>query len=337
MQPNNHRFWQDSGWLEHAASAGTSLVWTAIVLLLIMLVWGYQDTQAQWDLVRTGSTPVRAALQSPHDSPSSSSTPGLPGPPTPAKTPAVIQSPGLGDVLPQVLPETPLEGLAAAYPAAPDRPVAKPSPRAHGTPASKVTETPSSASPDDPTQPQVATAIPTTSNTPLTPSPTPTVVLSATGSVAAADGQVPDRLVIQSVGIDTPVVPVSWTTIQHGAQNVNVWEVADYAAGWHATSARPGDLGNTVFAGHHNIKGEVFRYLVDVQEGDPVDLYVGDAVYHYFVEQKILVKEKDEPLETRQQNAQWIAPTADERVTMVTCWPYTNNTHRVIIVAKPRP
>jgi len=337
MQPNNHRSWQDSGWLEHAASAGTSLVWTAIVLLLLTLIWGYQDTRAQWDLIRTGSTPVQVALQSPHDSPSPSSTPGLPGQPTPTKTPAVIQSPGSGNVLPQVLPETPLEGLATSYPAAPDQPVARTPTRAQGTPASKVTETPSSAAADDPTQLYVATTTPTASHTPLPPSPTPTVALSATGSGATADGQGPHRLVIQSVGIDTPVVPVSWTTVQHGAQNVNVWEVADYAAGWHPTSARPGEPGNIIFAGHHNIKGEVFRHLVDVQEGDPVDLYVGDAVYRYYVEQKIIVKEKDEPLETRQQNAQWIAPTADERVTMVTCWPYTNNTHRVIVVAKPRP
>lgn len=25
----------------------------------------------------------------------------------------------------------------------------------------------------------------------------------------------------------------------------------------------------------------------------------------------------------------------DERLTFVTCWPYTNNTHRVIVVAEP--
>jgi len=37
----------------------------------------------------------------------------------------------------------------------------------------------------------------------------------------------------------------------------------------------------------------------------------------------------------RQENARWIAPTDDERLTLVTCWPYTNNTHRVVVVAKP--
>ena len=37
----------------------------------------------------------------------------------------------------------------------------------------------------------------------------------------------------------------------------------------------------------------------------------------------------------RRANAQWIAPTDDERLTLVTCWPYISNTHRLIIVAKP--
>jgi sortase A len=135
--------------------------------------------------------------------------------------------------------------------------------------------------------------------------------------------------------------------VEQNGQKFSVWGVADFAAGWHETSAFPGQPGNTVLAGHNNVKGEVFRYLVDVQEGDEVDLYVGDTVYRYYVEQKLIVKEKGEPPEVRQekgeppevrqQNAQWIAPTDNARVTLVTCWPYTSNTHRVIVVAKPVP
>jgi LPXTG-site transpeptidase (sortase) family protein len=74
-----------------------------------------------------------------------------------------------------------------------------------------------------------------------------------------------------------------------------------------------------------------------VQEGDEVDVYVGDEVYRYYVQQKLIIKEKGEPVDVRRQNAQWIAPTDDTRVTLVTCWPYTNNTHRVVVVAKPVP
>ncbi|HID54608.1 MAG TPA: sortase, partial [Anaerolineae bacterium] len=33
--------------------------------------------------------------------------------------------------------------------------------------------------------------------------------------------------------------------------------------------------------------------------------------------------------------AEWIMPTEDERITLVTCWPYTDNTNRLIVVAQP--
>jgi len=119
-------------------------------------------------------------------------------------------------------------------------------------------------------------------------------------------------------------------------KKVAVWDVADYAAGWHKNSAYPGAVGNTVLSGHHNIKGEVFRYVVNLKVGDPIYLYAGGQKYEYVVRRTMIVKEKGEPPEKRQENARWIARSNDIRLTLVTCWPYTNNTHRVIVVALPR-
>ena len=90
-----------------------------------------------------------------------------------------------------------------------------------------------------------------------------------------------------------------------------------------------------MLSGHHNILGEVFRYTVDLEPGDMVTLYVGEQPYQYRVEDKFIVKDKGEPEEVRKANAQWIGPFSDQRLTMITCWPYNNNTHRVIVVAKP--
>jgi sortase A len=132
-------------------------------------------------------------------------------------------------------------------------------------------------------------------------------------------------------------VPIGWYVVEQDGQRFSVWQVADYAVSWHKTSAYPGHNGNVVLNGHHNIKGEVFRYLVDLEVGDHVVLYAGEHVYYYQVEQKMILKEKGEPLEVRLQNASWILPTDDERLTMVTCWPYTNNTHRLVVVALPVP
>ncbi|MFB0546101.1 MAG: sortase [Anaerolineae bacterium] len=145
----------------------------------------------------------------------------------------------------------------------------------------------------------------------------------------------PTRIVAPAIGLDAPVVPVGWQVVEENNQSVSIWEVADYAAGWHKTSAYPGQKGNVVISGHHNIRGEVFRYVVNLEPGDEVDLYAGEKIYRYAVVEKHILKEKGMPEEVRRQNAQWIAPTVDERLTLVTCWPYTSNTHRVIAIAKP--
>jgi sortase (surface protein transpeptidase) len=39
----------------------------------------------------------------------------------------------------------------------------------------------------------------------------------------------------------------------------------------------------------------------------------------------------------RLRQAQTLAPTADPTLTLVTCWPYAANTHRVVVVAKLAP
>jgi sortase A len=161
---------------------------------------------------------------------------------------------------------------------------------------------------------------------PDAPTPTPTPVSGP-----------PDRIVISSIELDAPVVPIGWYVVEEGGQSYMIWEVADNAVSWHKTSAFPGHGGNVVLNGHHNIRGEVFRYLVDVAVGDRVRVYVGEEVYHYMVEQKMILKEKGEPLEVRWQNASWIQPTQSERLTMVTCWPYTSNTHRLVVTALPAP
>jgi sortase A len=145
----------------------------------------------------------------------------------------------------------------------------------------------------------------------------------------------PTRLTIPSVGIDSSVTPVGWTVIEKDGQEYSIWQVADEVVGWHKTTPPLGSAGNTVMTGHHNVSGEVFRDLVNVEVGDKVVAYSGGQKFEYTVELKTIVKEKGEPVEVRRRNAQWIAPTDDERLTFVTCWPYTNNTHRVIVVAKP--
>lgn len=148
----------------------------------------------------------------------------------------------------------------------------------------------------------------------------------------------PHRLVIPSIRLDAPVVPAETQLIKAGKKRVQHWLSPNYfAGGWHENSARLGEPGNTVINGHHNIHGEVFVNLVHIREGDLIAVYPADSEhpFMYVVTNVLLVPEKYEQLSTRMSNAQWILPSPDERLTLVTCWPYESNTHRVIVVAVP--
>ena len=63
--------------------------------------------------------------------------------------------------------------------------------------------------------------------------------------------------------------------------------------------------------------------------------FSGDQPHQYVVVEKLLVQEKGVPLETRIKNAQLIAPTEDERLTLVTC-ARPGATHRLIVIAQPK-
>jgi sortase A len=144
------------------------------------------------------------------------------------------------------------------------------------------------------------------------------------------------RIVAESIELDAKVIEVGWRQEVHNGITMNLWNVADYAAGWHADSALPGQGGNIVLSGHHNIKGEVFRYIVDMEPGAIITLHDAAGQTHdYVVVDKFIVKDKGEPDAVRRENAKWIGQFNEERLTLVTCWPYTTNTHRVIVISKP--
>jgi sortase A len=146
----------------------------------------------------------------------------------------------------------------------------------------------------------------------------------------------PDRLEIPAIHADMPVVKLGWHP-SNGSDDavLSEWDVAEYAAGWHKNSALPGEIGNIVMSGHNNILGSVFRELDQLRAGD--DIYVGfdGKRYRYVVDQVVIVPEKYASTEQRQENAKWIGEWHDSRLTLVSCWPRNNNTHRIIVVARP--
>ena len=146
----------------------------------------------------------------------------------------------------------------------------------------------------------------------------------------------PERLELPSIELDTPVVELGWhpATSTDGAI-FSEWDVAEYAAGWHQNSALPGQNGNVVLSAHNNILGSVFRELDQLKEGDSAILWSGNNRISYQIERVMIVPEKYASPEQRSKNVEWIGPYDNERLTLVSCWPRDDNTHRIIVVARP--
>lgn len=195
----------------------------------------------------------------------------------------------------------------------------------------------------------VSTASTSTTGTPIraatssTPTRTlvPTRTTTGTPSIAPTNTprpaaySSPSRIRIPKINVDSDVTEVGYVVSEENGETVTVWDVADFAAGFHRGSAYPGRPGNTVIAGHNNIRGRVFRHLLDLRPGDDIFLYVGEQEFPYVVSERLLIKEKGVAVEIQRENAKWIQPTSDERLTLVSCWPFIRPDHRVVIVAHP--
>lgn len=149
-------------------------------------------------------------------------------------------------------------------------------------------------------------------------------------------GLLPERLLIPALDLYYPIVSVGYKEIEYEGDVYRQWDVPnDMVVGWHSTSAKLGVPGNTVLSAHHNVYGAIFANLHTLQPGDIIQIKSGKTLFSYRVARVLILKEKYEPLEVRLENARWIQSSADERLTLITCWPQNDNTHRVVVVAVP--
>lgn len=122
----------------------------------------------------------------------------------------------------------------------------------------------------------------------------------------------PRRLVIPKLGVDAPVVPGdSWEDLKKGI-------------GHRPGTANPGERGNMVVSAHNDIYGEIFRDLLKLEPGDEVRVYTDEGAYRYIVNSvEIVLPTKVEVMD----------PTDYPVLTMITCYPYLLDTHRVVVAA----
>ena len=125
--------------------------------------------------------------------------------------------------------------------------------------------------------------------------------------------EAPTRVVISAINVDALVVEGDSP------------EQLKLGVGHYLGSANPGERGNMVLYAHDDIYGEIFRRLHELELGDEVVIYAGDQPYRYLVTAKQIV----EPTEVRV-----LAPTTKPVATLITCYPYMVDTHRVVVVAE---
>jgi|YNPBryantNP2012_1023418.scaffolds.fasta_scaffold00295_3 sortase A len=124
------------------------------------------------------------------------------------------------------------------------------------------------------------------------------------------------RIVIPSISVDAPVV------------EGDDWESLKRGAGHHIGSANPGESGNCIISAHNDIFGEIFRYLSDVELGSEVFVYTTGKVYRYVVTQKRIIDPTDVSV---------MYPTSSPVLTLISCYPYGIDTHRIVVIGELRP
>ncbi len=139
----------------------------------------------------------------------------------------------------------------------------------------------------------------------ITPLPAPT-----------AGPEHPRRIVIPAINVDAPVV------------QGDDWESLKKGAGHHIGSANPGERGNAVISAHNDIYGEIFRDLPELNVGDEIVVHTQSQAYRYVVEQTRII----EPTEVSV-----MAPTSTPVLTLITCYPYGIDSHRIVIIAGLKP
>jgi sortase A len=242
---------------------------------------------------------------------------------TPAPSGTPVSTGTTGNPAPTLLPPTPLSP--------PTKP--PPSPTAHAAAAAEATIEPA------PTPTSLSAIITPTIASPATPAPVP--------------AGPPVRLVIPDLGIDAPVVEMGWEVMQTAQGPQTEWAIPQDQAGHHIDSAQLGQPGNLVISGHNNIYGRVFERISlawpskgskvdditersDILNGRTIQLYdQAGQRFDYVVMDFLRLKDTGVPLAQRVENARYMRPTDDTRVTLVTCWPPWSNTHRLIVIAKP--
>jgi LPXTG-site transpeptidase (sortase) family protein len=185
---------------------------------------------------------------------------------------------------------------------------------AEATPLPSPTPLPvSAAAPPAPTLPAPPTPVPTAPRAPVgrvpTLPPTPTLAPTPTPVPPLPSPGLPVRLVIPSIGVDTPVVQLD---VRFAEDGTPYWDTVPFVAGHYTLTGLVGAPANVVFSGHVVTRdmGNVFRDLYRLRPGEPVVVYTAEGEFTYRVVAVRLVKPWEIDV---------LAPSPEPRITLITC------------------
>ena len=161
-------------------------------------------------------------------------------------------------------------------------------------------------------------------------------VVRADGPAGEGQYAIPVRLNIPTIELDSEVVTVGSKIVVVDGRKYRQWDTSNTLVGWQKGSATLGQPGNTVLTGHSDIYTQIFRDLNQVQIGDEIIVSTDHEIYRYRVTRVMEVQESGVSMAQRVENGKWIAPTDDERLTLITC-SRSGASHRLIVVAYPIP
>lgn len=140
---------------------------------------------------------------------------------------------------------------------------------------------------------------------------------------------------IPSIGLEAPVIALAPREREVDGRIVNRLPVPNsFSVAWDSTSTEPGFVGNTVMTGHNNLYGAVFSRLSEIQPGWEIAVWSEYGVFSYYVTETLLLEEDSQPLDFRIGNAStYMGPSGDDRLTLITCGPGRESTHRYIVIA----
>jgi sortase A len=118
---------------------------------------------------------------------------------------------------------------------------------------------------------------------------------------------------IPAIGVNHPVV--------EGAYD---WEQLKRGVAHHVGSAQPGQVGNMVLAAHNDVYGAIFQHLDQLSPGDEFVVQTNQRAYTYVVTKIEIVEPTDVDV---------LAATNHASATLISCYPYRINTHRIVVFA----